>query len=87
MTASPATTGHLAEAVGRSAGTDGNLAGDELVTLDPADTAGRRAALVVEVKDRKLRRKLFAELAASRIPTETPWSSCGPMITRSTSRG
>ncbi len=55
--------GDLAEAVGRSAGAGGNHAGDELVTLNPADTAGRRATFVFEVKDRKLsRRKLFAEL-------------------------
>lgn len=55
--------GDLAEPVGRSLGAAGQRTGDELVTVNPDDTGGARAAIVVEVKNRKLtRRNLLSEL-------------------------
>jgi hypothetical protein len=46
--------GDEVELVGDSGGAGGNKCGDVAVTLNEADTPGRRAHYVVEVKDRKL---------------------------------
>ena len=46
--------GDLAEQIGRTAGCDGNQAGDELVTLNLDDTLASTARVVLELKDRKL---------------------------------
>lgn len=55
--------GDLAEPVGRSSGAAARRTGDELVTINPDDTGGARAAIVVEVKNRRLtRRSLLNEL-------------------------
>jgi hypothetical protein len=55
--------GDLAEHVGRQNGSAGTLRGDEVVTLNEADTGGRSAAIVFEAKNRKLgMRKIMEEL-------------------------
>lgn len=55
--------GDLAEHVGRTSGETGALTGDEVVSLNPADTAGREVRVVFESKNRKLGlRKVLDEL-------------------------
>ena len=54
VSATAAAYGDMAEQVGRISGCDGNQAGDELVTLNEADTLGKVGRYVLEVKDSKL---------------------------------
>jgi hypothetical protein len=64
-TASRVASAHadIAEHVGRSTGSTGSRAGDEVVTLCPDDTRGATARYVLELKDRKLGlNATFAEL-------------------------
>lgn len=46
--------GDLAEQTGRVTGNAGSMKGDELVTVNPEDTAGRSARYVLEAKDRRV---------------------------------
>ncbi|HXY43077.1 MAG TPA: hypothetical protein VEH29_02720 [Acidimicrobiales bacterium] len=58
--------GDMAEHVGRSGGAAGALTGDEVVHIDPTDTAGHELVIVFEAKNRKLsQRKVFEELGRS----------------------
>ena len=46
--------GDMAEQVGKTTGSDGNQAGDELVTLNEVDTFGKCGRYVLEIKDTRL---------------------------------
>lgn len=66
VSAASAPYGDLAERVGQVPGSRGNRRGDEVVVLNEADTFGKNAAIVLEIKDRKLgASKTFEELDAA----------------------